>query len=106
MIRRMPSPYGRGVAVAVFLFVLTLSPYAHAAETAALTINDPFTDVVQLWSTVLTSIEAVANQLVAVLQPQLSWTANNSPKPHAPNKLTPPALAASAALATQSLLET
>ena len=48
----MPSPYGRGVAVAVFLFVLTLSPYAHAAETNALTINDPLTDVVQLWSAV------------------------------------------------------
>ena len=48
----MPSPYGRGVAVAVFLFVLTLSSVSYAAETNALTINDPFTDAIQLWSAV------------------------------------------------------
>jgi hypothetical protein len=106
MIGGMPSPYGRAVAVAVFLFVLTLSPYAHAAETNALTINDPFTDVIQLWSAVLTSIESVANQLVAALQPQPSLTANNPPGPYGPKNLTPPALAASAVLATQPPPET
>jgi len=106
MIGRMPSPYGHAIAVAVFLFVLTLSPVAHAAETNALTItiNDPITDVIQLWSTVLTSIESLAQQLAAVVQPSL--TASTSPKPHIPKNLTPPALAASAALATQSLPET
>ena len=100
----MPSPYGRAIAIAVFLFVLTLSPYALAAETNALTINDPLTDVVQLWSTVLTSIESFADQLAAVLQPQLSWTANNPPNPHIPKNVTPLSLAASTALATQSSL--
>src|ERR1700674_5905129 len=101
MIRRMPSPYGRAIAVAFFVFALTFSPYAHAAETAALTINDPFTDAIQLWSAVLTSIESLANQLAAAFQPQPPLTANNSPKPHIPKNLTPPSLAAAAALATQ-----
>jgi hypothetical protein len=68
MIGRMPSPYGRAIAVAFFVLALTFSPYAHAAETAAPTINDPFTDVIQLWTTVLTSIESLAQQLAAVLQ--------------------------------------
>jgi hypothetical protein len=36
-----PSSYGRSVAVVVFVFVLTFSPYAHAAETSASGINDP-----------------------------------------------------------------
>jgi hypothetical protein len=33
MMGRMPSSYGRTVAVAVFVFVLTFSPSAHAADT-------------------------------------------------------------------------
>jgi hypothetical protein len=102
----MPSYYGRALAVVFFVFVLTFSPYAHAAETNALTINDPFTDAIQLWSAVLTSIESVANQLVAALQPQPPLTATNSPNPHIPKNLAPPSLAAAAALATQPLPET
>ena len=75
----MPSPYGRAIAVAFFVFALTFSPYAHAAETAALTINDPFTDVIQLWSAVLTSIDSLAHDLVAALHPQSSlFTLPNS----------------------------
>jgi len=100
----MPSPYGRAIAVAFFVFALTFSPYAQAAETAALTINDPFTDAIQLWSAVLTSIESLAQQLAAVLQPSL--TANNPPKPPVPKNLAPPSLAAAAALATQPPPET
>jgi hypothetical protein len=46
MMGGMPSPYGRALAVAFFVFVLTLSPYAHAAETNAPTISDPFTDAI------------------------------------------------------------
>src|ERR1700730_16623528 len=98
MIGRMPSYYGRALAVAFFVFALTFSPYAQAAETAALTINDPFTDAIQLWSAVLTSIESLAQQLAAVLQPSL--TANNPPKPPVPKNLAPPSLAAAAALGT------
>jgi hypothetical protein len=104
MIGRMPSPYGHAIAVAVFLFVLTLFPVAHAAEMTGVAINDPITDVVQLWSTVLTSIESLAQQLAAVLQPPL--TVNNSSKPDIPKNVTPPSLAAAAALATQSPPET
>src|SRR6202049_5192620 len=106
MIGGMPSPYGRAIAVAFFVFALTFSPYAHAAETNALTINDPFTDVIQLWSTVLTSIESFAQQLAAALQSQPSLTANNPPKPRIPKNVTPPSLAAAAALATQPPPET
>jgi hypothetical protein len=106
MIGRMLSPYGRGVAVAVFLCVIALSPYAQAAETNALAINDPITDMVQLWSAVVSSMESLAQLLAAVLQPYTTLTANNSHKPYVPNNPTPPSLAASVALATQSSPET
>ena len=36
----------RSVAIAVFVFVLTFSPYAHAADASAFGINDPFTDAI------------------------------------------------------------
>jgi hypothetical protein len=39
MIGGMPSPYGRAIVVAVFLFVLTLSSVSHATETNSLTTN-------------------------------------------------------------------
>jgi hypothetical protein len=102
----MPSSYGRSVAVATFVFVLTFSPYAHAAENGAVTFDDPFTDAIQLWSAVLSSIETLSHQFASVLQTQSSVTASNSPKPHVPKNLTPPALTASAVLATEPLPET
>jgi hypothetical protein len=107
MIGQMLSSYRRGVAIAVFVFVLTVSPYAHAAETTALGINDPFADALQLWSAVLSSIDSLANQIASALQLHQALTFNTTPKPHAPKNLQQPAaLAASAALATQSPPET
>jgi len=88
------------------VFVLTFSPYAHAAETSAFGINDPFTDAIQLWSAVVSSIDALAHQFASAFESQQTRTAYNSPKPHAPKTLTSPVLAASAALATQALPET
>jgi hypothetical protein len=102
-----PSPYGRTFIVAVFVFVLAFSPYAHAAETSPFGINDPFVDAVQLWSTVFSSLDSLGNQLVSLLQLHQTLTFTRSTKPHAPKILQQPAaLAASAALATQSLPET
>ena len=101
----MPSSYGRSIAVAVFVFVLTVSPYAHAADTAGVTMHDPLTDAIQLWSGLLTSIEALSQQLASVLHPQPSLTFNRSVNQPAPDTLTSPAQAASAALATQSSSE-
>jgi hypothetical protein len=105
MMGRMPSSYGRTVAVAVFVFVLTFSPYAHAADTSAFGINDPFADAIQLWSAVFSSIDSLAQRLASALQ--LHQTLTFTAKPHAPKNLQQPAaLAASAALATQSPPET
>src|ERR1700704_2790406 len=39
--RRMPSSHGRNVALAVFVFVLTFSPYAHAAGSIATSNAQP-----------------------------------------------------------------
>jgi IPT/TIG domain len=72
MMGRMPSSYGRSIATAVFVLVLTISPYAHAANTTAFGINDPFTDAIQLWSAVLSSFDSLAHQFAAV--PQLHQT--------------------------------
>jgi hypothetical protein len=101
MMGRMPPSYGRSVAIAVFVFALTFSPYAHAADTSAFGINDPFADAIQLWSAVLSSIDSLANQIASALQ--LHQTLTFTAKPHAAKNLQQPvALAASAALATQS----
>jgi hypothetical protein len=101
----MPPSRGRYLAVAVFVFVLTFSPYAHAADTSAFGINDPFTDAIQLWSAVFSSIDSLAHQLASALQ--LHQTLTFTAKPRAPEMLQQPsALAASAALATQSPPET
>jgi hypothetical protein len=105
MMGRMPPSHGQYFAVAVFVFVLTISPYAHAADASAFGINDPFTDAIQLWSAALSSIESLAHQLASALQ--LYRTLTFAATPHAPKTpQQPAALAASAAIATQSLLET
>jgi hypothetical protein len=104
-LRHMPSSYGRGVAAVVFVLALTFSPYAHAADTTAVGINDPFTDTLQLWSALLNVIDSVAYQLGAGLQSQSSWTFDRSPQQQTP-KTVRPSFAASAVLATQSLPET
>jgi hypothetical protein len=99
MMGRMPPSRGRYIAVAVFVFVLTISSYAHAAETSARTINDPFTDAIRLWSAVIASIESLAHELASALQLHQALPST----PHAPSNLQQPAaLAAAAALATQS----
>jgi hypothetical protein len=75
MMGRMPPSRGRYIAVAVFVLVLTFSPYAHAAETSAFGISDPFVDAIQLWTTVLTSIDSLAHQLASALHlPHLEIT--------------------------------
>jgi len=101
----MQSSYGRAVIAAVFVFVLTFSPYAHA-ETAVLTVNDPFTDAIQLRSGVLTSVNSLAQKLAAALTPHQSLTTSNPPKSRALNNITPPSLAASAAEAIETPSET
>jgi hypothetical protein len=107
MMGRMPSSYGRSVAVVVFVFVLTYSTYAHAAETSAFSINDPFTDAIQLWSAVFSSIDSFARQFAAALQLHQTLTFSRTVKPHAPETLQQPAaLAACAALATEASPET
>ena len=95
----MPSPYGRIIAVAVFVFTLTFSPYAQAAETVPITINDPLTDTLQLWGAVFQSIESMTQHLASLLQPPL--TLDRSPQQQSP-KAVGPSVAASVALATQS----
>ena len=103
MMGRMSSPYGRSAAVAVFVFVLTFSPYAHAADTSAFGINDPFADAIQLWSALFSSIDSLAHQIASALQLHQTLTFSRTANPHAPKNLQQPvALAASAALATQS----
>ena len=97
----MPSSYGRSIAATVFVFVLTFSPYAHAAETAAVTINDPFTDAIQLWGEVLTSLNSFAHDLAAGFASPQTLTDTSPQKLHVQNTLTPPPLAAAAALATE-----
>ena len=101
MMKRMPSSYGRGLAVAVFVFVLTVSPYAHAADTSAFGINDPFIDAIQLWATILTSIDALSHQLAAALQPQPSLTFSRSANSRAPKTPASRSLSAAAAVATE-----
>jgi hypothetical protein len=103
----MPSSYGRSVAIAVSVFILTFSPYAHAADTSAFGINDPFTDAIQLWSAVLGSVSSLAHELAAALQLPHAVATTGMIKPHAQKTLQQPAaLAASAALAIEPTPET
>jgi hypothetical protein len=90
----MPPSYGRAVAAGFVIFVLTFSPYAHAAEATALTINDPFVDAFQLWSTVLTAIDSFAIQIAAALAPHQTLSAGNPQNRHASKNITQTAPAA------------
>jgi len=93
----MPSSYGRAIAAAVFLFALTVSPYAHA-DTNVTPIGDPYTDTLQLWSNIIATVEALANDLAISLTSNQSQTASTNGQ-HLPS---PTAQSAAAALATPS----
>lgn len=80
MMGRMPSSYGRSVAIAAFVFVFIFSPYAHATNTTAFGINDPFADAIQLWSAVLSSIESIAYQLASALKPHQTLMVEQNPE--------------------------
>jgi hypothetical protein len=54
----------RAIAAAVFVFALTVSPYAHA-QTSVVPIGDPYTDTLQLWSSIAWSIEYVVQEAAA-----------------------------------------
>ncbi len=112
MMVRMSSSYRRSVAAAVFAFVLTLAPYAHAETTGAFGINDPITDTIQLWSSIINSIESVAHEFATALIPHQSQLTDNANPDVSTNNLNQPPVAATAftaaagvAVATQSLPE-
>jgi len=89
----MPRSHGRALAAAVFLFALACSPYAHAAQTAAVPINDPFTDTLELWSDIATTLSSLAHDFASLFDGQ-QFVATNGPSNHL---ATSPALAAAAA---------
>jgi hypothetical protein len=93
MICRMPSPYGRRVAAAVFVFVLSISPVANA-DTAQYPTN-PFTDALQFWSAIVASIDSLAHELATAFIPHQSHLTDSS-NPHAPNNVNAPPVAANA----------
>jgi len=93
------------LAVAVVALLLTFAPAAHAAEATATTINDPLEAVVQLWSTVLSTIDSLTHQVAVAFESYRPQSAQNQARRHVPKNLTP-TLAAYAALATEPLPET
>ena len=97
----MPPSYGRSIAIAVFACVLTFSPYAHAADSVTVPIGDPFSDAIQLWSGVLSSIESLEDDLTAAL-PSGHVATTQRPSKHTPKQL-PSAAVASVAVAVASL---
>jgi hypothetical protein len=90
MIEHMPSSYGRIIGRAVFIFVLAFAPYAHA-ETTAFGINDPITDTIQFWNTIVASINTLAHELATALIPQVQHPTTTTP--HAPKNLNAPPVA-------------
>ena len=100
----MPSSYGRRIAAAVFVLVLTFAPYAYAADAVIPAIHDPFTDAIQLWTGVLSSINSFALQIATALQSHQTVTASTS-QPRHTSKYPPQSaiLPASAAIGTDSL---
>jgi hypothetical protein len=97
----MPSPYGRAVAAAFFVFALAVSPYAHA-DTSVVPIGDPYTDTLQLWSNIITTVEALAHDLATSLisnQSQAASSNGEHPQRRLPSDI---AQSAAAALATPS----
>lgn len=97
----MPSSHGRAIAAVVFAFALTLSPYAHA-DTSVVPIGDPYTDTLQLWSNIISAVEALANDLATSLiaiQPHAANSNDQNPERQHPSGAV---LSAVAVLATQS----
>jgi hypothetical protein len=74
-----------------------LLSYARAAA-STVKINDPVTDTVQLWTGILASIEAAANDVIAIVSQDHAATAQTNS--HAPKQI-PAALAPAKADATQ-----
>ena len=75
----MSSRYARVLTALVVVGILAVSPVAHAAEAGTTQINDPFTDTIQLWSSVINSIEFAAHELATALIPNSQPPAHNSP---------------------------
>ena len=92
----------RTFSVAAIVAVLVYAGPAHAAT--ALPLADPITDTVQLWSTVLASIEGGAHQIASLFFSQHAETAATENQ-RQPNEVTQAqsAMAASAGLAVQQL---
>ena len=101
----MPSSYGRAVAAAVFVFALTVSPYAHA-DTSVTPIGDPYTDTLQLWSNIISTVEALAHDLATSLISIQSHTANSNGQTPSEATSFRDAQSAAAALAASSNQET
>ena len=96
----MPSSHGRAIATVVFAFALTLSPYAHA-DTSVVPIGDPYTDTLQLWSNIISTVESLAHDLATSLiaiQPHAANSNDQNPQRQHPSDI---AQSAAAALATQ-----
>src|ERR1700722_10014961 len=58
----------RVASVTALTIVPALSPYTRAAAASTGKIGNPVPDTVQLWTTVIDSIETAAQQLAAVLE--------------------------------------
>jgi hypothetical protein len=103
----MNTRRGANVAsIAAFILLASLA-FPHAARAATtVQLNDPFTDALQLWSAVATSIDTAAHQLAAALGQQQPLTSSSPEKPHAPRSLTPASLAAAAASINVSAADT
>jgi hypothetical protein len=54
---------------AVLACSLLFAPVAHA-DSVAVPIGDPYTDTLQLWSGIANAIQTVANDAIALFQPQ------------------------------------
>jgi hypothetical protein len=79
--------FRRSILAAVLVFVLTVSPVAHADTIPSL--NDPFTEAIQFWSGIIASIEAMEHQLATALIPHQSQLTDSS-NPNVSNNLNPP----------------
>jgi hypothetical protein len=90
----------RSIAATVFVFALTVSPVAHADTTPSR--NDPFTDAIQFWSTIVTSIDSLAHELATAFIPHQSQLTDRG-NANGSNNLNPPAVAEQTDRATYDL---